>query len=471
MSDELVAVIDQGSTATKGAVFTLDGKRLKLASIPVERHLDGAEVRHDPKALAHGVEEILQTLLDGHDISAFGIACQRSTCLVWERDGARPLTDALSWQDRSQTGRVEALMAHAELVRERTGLRLTPYYAAPKLAALLEEIPGGAARAESGELVAGTLDAFLVQRLTGSAATEPGTAGRTLLYSLENDRWDEQLLALFDLPKAAMPKIHTSAGPWGEFRGVPLLAVAGDQQASLIGHGGWRLGTTAAHFGTGAFVLASTGERIARHEGLLTAVLASTPETRRFQIEGSVNSAGSAVDWARALTGVDLEAWSDRPIETGGAWVLPSFTGTATPWWQTRSLGVLAGLELSTSPEDIFAAVLAGIAHRILDCVEAVSAAGIDTTVLRVSGKLTRLGGMVQLLADAGQAPVEISAEEETGSLGLVRLVASQIGGDDEALLRAPASRAQIEPAWPAQRAAEVRGQWGDFAAKALELS
>ena len=470
MSDKLVAVIDQGSTSTKGAVFTLDGERLELTSIPVERRLDGAGVRHDPEALAHGVEEILQTLLDRHHVSAFGIACQRSTCLVWERDGTRPLTDALSWQDRSQAARVEALMSHAEWVRERTGLRLTPYYAAPKLAALLAEAPGGAARAESGELVAGTLDAFLVDRLTGSAATEPGTAGRTLLYSLEDDRWDDRLLALFGLPEAAMPEIRTSAGRWGEFHGVPLLAVAGDQQAALLGHGGWQLGTTAAHFGTGAFVLASTGERVVRHEGLLTAVLASTPATRRFQIEGSVNSAGSAVDWARALTGVDLDAWSGRPIETGGAWVLPSFTGSGAPWWKTRSLGVVAGLELSTSPEEIFAAVLAGIAHRILDCIEAVSAAGIETTVLRVSGKLTRLGGMVQLLADAGQVPVEISPEEQIGSLGLVRLIASQLEGGDDALLRAPTSIAQIEPAWSAQRAAEVRGQWGEFAAKALEL-
>ena len=469
MSD-LVALIDQGSTSTKGAIFSVDGERLRLESVPVERRVDGDRVRHDPEELAAGVERLLATLVEKHPVRAVGLACQRSTCLLWERDGARPLTDAWSWQDRSQAGRVEALRDRAEMVRRRTGLRLTAHYAAPKLAALLDDLPGGRGRAERGELVAGTLDAFLVHRLTGHPATEPGTAGRTLLYDLERDAWDAELCELFDVPMEALPELRPSAGDWGEAGGLPLLAVAGDQQASLVGHGGWRLGTTAAHFGTGAFVLASTGTEARWHDGLLTAVLASTPETRRFQIEGSVNSAGSAVDWARELTGVDLDAWADRSLELAGPRVLPGFTGVAAPWWRGRARGVVAGLELSSSPEDLFAAVLRGIAHRVVDCVEAIEEAGVATEVLRVSGKLTRLRGLVQLLADLTRVPVEISAEEETGALGLARLIASRLAADDARVSAPPASRACVEPLRPAAEARAERQSWLEFLHRALNL-
>jgi len=470
MARRRVAVIDQGSTATKGGVYTLDGECLQATSVPVERRVEGPSVQNDPRQIAAGVEEILDRLLAAHDVAAIGLACQRSTCLVWERQGGRPLTAALSWQDRTQARRVEALASHAEMVEGRTGLRLSPYYSATKLAALLEEVPEGHARATSGELVAGTLDAFLVHRLTGRPTTEPSIAGRTLLYNLEENSWDVRLCDLFGVPPGALPELTASAGRRGAYRDIPLLAVAGDQQASLVGHGGWRRGTTAAHFGTGAFVLASTGETSVRHEGLLTAVLASTSRGRRFQIEGSVNSAGSAVDWARALIGEDLDAWSDRSLGSGAPWVLPSFAGTAAPWWQADSSGVIAGLGLESSGADLLAGVLAGVAHRVLDCVEAVADAGIRTEVLRVSGKLTRLGGLVQLLADAGQVPVEISAEEETGSLGLVRLIHAELDTTDEPLLAPAPIRRRIEPAWSAERAHQVRGRWLDFVRLAMRI-
>jgi glycerol kinase len=470
-----VAVIDQGSTSTKGAVFSLAGEKLAEASVPVERHQEGARVTHDPEALSEGVVGVLRRLTREHRVIAIGLACQRSTCLVWERETGRALTEALSWQDRSQTERVAALAGEAGTVRERTGLRLSAYHAAPKLAALLESLPEGRARAASGELVGGTLDAFLVHRLTGRAATEPGTAGRTLLYDLERGAWSEPLAALWDLPVAMLPELSTSASDWGSFDGIPLLAVAGDQQASLLGHGGWRPGTTAAHFGTGAFVLASTGASVRRHDGLLSAVLASTPRSRQFQIEGSVNSAGSAVDWARALTGIDLESWTERPLEAARPWVLPAFQGLGAPEWRTDASAVVGGLELSTSPESLLSGVLAGVAHRVLDCVEAIDEAGVTIDRLRVSGKLTRLAGLVRLLADAGRIPVEISAEEETGALGLVRLIGAQLEASDEPLARpAPAAR-RLEPEGSAdraaeERAAEERSRWREFVHAALEL-
>ena len=405
-----------------------------------------------------------------HAIEALGIACQRSTCLIWERDTARPLTPALSWQDRSQAARVAEMADRAGLVQEITGLRLSPFYAAPKLAALLDGIPSGRDRALDGELVAGTLDAFLVHRLTGSPSTEPATAGRTLLYDLESGDWSAALCELFGIPLQALPALRTSADSWGNFRGIPLLAVLGDQQASLLGHGGWRQGTTATHFGTGAFVLASTGTDAIRHPGLLTAVLASTPRQRRFQIEGSVNSAGSAVEWARSLTGQEYARWADRALEPGTIQVLPSFAGTAAPWWRADSSAVIRGLDASSTGEDLFAAVTVGVGQRVLDCVATIQQAGLEIDVLRVSGKLTRLRGLMQFLADAGQMPVEVSAEEETGALGLVRLIRAQIEADDSALSATPSPSARFDPDWTPDQAQDLRARWLSFVETALQL-
>jgi glycerol kinase len=460
MSSDLVAVVDQGSTATKGAVFQPDGERLALVQRPVERQADGPHVTSDPEAIAGGVVEILESLAAVHEIEALGIACQRSTCLIWERESARPLTPALSWQDRSQATRVDEMADRADLVQRITGLRLSPFYAAPKLAALLDEIPSGRERARDGELIAGTLDAFLIHRLTGIPATEPATAGRTLLYDLESGDWSDVLCDLFQIPTQALPTLRTSADSWGLWKGIPVTAVLGDQQASLLGHGGWRRGTTAAHFGTGAFVLASTGDRVIRHPGLLTAVLASTPRQRRFQIEGSVNSAGSAIEWARALTGQEYDLWAERALEPGAIQVLPSFAGTAAPWWRADSSAVISGLDASSSGEDLFEAVIRGVGQRVLDCVEAIRQAGLEIDLLRVSGKLTRLRGLMQFLADVGQLPVE----------GLVRLTRALIDEDDSGLSAAPGTAARFDPVWSPDQALALRARWLAFAKTALQL-
>ena len=268
----------------------------------------GERVEHDPATLAGEVVALLEELAGRGPLDAVALTCQRSTCLLWERVTGRPLTGALSWQDRRAVARVAPLGAAAAAVAARTGLHLSPHYAAPKLGWLLERLPDGARRAAAGELVAGTLDAFLVQALTGTASTEPGQAGRTLLCSLDEGTWDPWLLELFGLPGAALPPLAPSVGVRGSWRGVPLVALAGDQQAALVGHGGAVPGVVAAHFGTGAFVLAAVGALPLRRPGLLAAWLYRRGEERAFQLEGAVNSAGSAVDWALRITGIALEA-------------------------------------------------------------------------------------------------------------------------------------------------------------------
>ncbi len=466
--ETLLAVVDQGSTLTKGAVVDLAGERREEISLPVASRVDGPRIEHDPAAIAAGVEVTLGRLLEGRRIAAIGLTCQRSTCLVWDRASGEPLTAALSWRDVSQGGRVEALAGQAEEVARRTGLRLSPHYAAPKLAHLLESLPGGRRRAEAGELVAGTLDAFLLRRLVGVDATEPGHAGRSLLYNLESGDWDPRLCELFGVPRAALPALAPSAAPRGEHRGVQVTAVAGDQQAALLGHGGWEPGVTAVHFGTGAFVLAATGETARRHPGLLSAVVASTAAGRRFQLEGSVNSAGAAVDWACALTGADIEAFADRDLDPERLpRVFPAFAGAAAPWWRHDARAVVAGLTLETGADDLVRGVLAGVAMRVVDCLEALAEAGVPTATLRASGKLTRLSGLVGLLADAAGVAVEVSADEETGLAGIARLAATGLGALPDPA-GAPRIARRRDPAWPPERARAARRRWRQFVDRAL---
>jgi glycerol kinase len=460
----VIVAVDQGSTGTKAALLDGSGRRVAESSRPVERSVDATSVEHDAEALAAGVEACLEELAATGRAAAIGLTCQRSTCLVWERDNGRPLTRALSWQDLSEAGRVESLTAHADEVAARTGLHLSPHYAAPKLSRLLDEVPDGRRRASDGELVAGTLDAFLAQRLTGEATTEPGHAGRSLLYNLEAGDWDPVLCDLFGVPRAALPRLLSSAEPRGEWHGLPLTAVAGDQQAALLGHSGWRRGVVAAHFGTGAFVLASCGDRPRRQRGLLAAVLASTPRRRRFQLEGSVNSAGSAVDWACRVTGERLDEWPHRKLEPQRLpLVLPAFAGLGAPWWRPEAAAEITGLRAEHDGASLVGGVLVGLAHRVMDCVEAIATAGVETETLRVSGKLTRLAGLTTLLADLGQLPVEVAEEEETGLTGIARLATAALAGDEEALSKPALGHKTVSPTWSASAARQARTAWLDY--------
>jgi glycerol kinase len=253
---------------------------------------------------------------------------------------------------------------------------------------------------------------------------------------------------------------------------VPLLALAGDQQAALLGHGGWRAGTTAVHFGTGAFVLASTGAAPRRHPGLLTAVLASSAAARRFQLEGSVSSAGSAVDWACAVTGVELETIAGAELDPERLpWVLPAFAGLAAPWWRPEARPVLAGMTPATRGEELVLGVVAGVAQRVLDNLEALTAAGVAIEVVRVSGRLGRLSGLVGLLADAGQVPVERTVEEEAGLRGIAGLARLTATGEESALLGPPELGERRLPRWPEARARRLRERWREFVEHAAAVA
>lgn len=457
-----VAAVDQGSSATKGAAF---GEHLEVlaearSAIGVAR--DGDRVEHDALEIAASVVSTLEELARrAGPLSALGLAVQRSSCLLWDRLTCDPLSPVISWQDRRHGLAAERLEEPlAARVRETTGLFVSPHYAALKLRGLLDGDRTLRQRAERGEVIAGTLDAWLVHRLTGAPSTEPGLAGRTLLYDLERDEWSAALLAAFDIPRAALPALRPAGGERGRWRGVPLLVLLGDQQAALVGHGGWRPGVVAAHFGTGAFVLASTGESIVRHPGLLSAALAALGGERRFQIEGTVQSAGSALDWAASRSGLALDALAQVELDPLSLPTLvPAFVGLGAPWWRPRARASIDGLELGTSREDLLRATLAGIAQRVADNVDAMREAGVGVEVLRLSGRLARRADLSQLLCELVGAPVEVSAEEESGLDGIARLAAA-VSGERSWLETAAAAKVRYAPAWSEPRRREARARW-----------
>jgi glycerol kinase len=464
-----LAVVDLGSTFAKGALFTADGRLLDAESLSVPRQVDGNSVTYDAEELARVMESLLRRLLAAGPVDAIGLTCQRSTCLLWDRLSSRALTPALSWQDATATDMVQKLGEHAQQVVNRTGLQLSPYYAAPKLRRLLDSHPAFRPRAEAGELLAGTLDAFLVHRLTGRPSTEPGHAGRTLLYNLEADTWDPTLCELFGIPLQVLPDLQESLAHRGAWQGLPVTAVTGDQQAALLAHGGGDEGVMAAHFGTGAFVLTGTGCCLRRHRGLLSAVLVSTPDGRRFQLEGSVNSAGSAMDWISGVTGLGPGQWGRPPLDPESLpRVLPALSGLAAPWWRPEVRTVVEQVGGRTSPLQLANGVLVGVAMRVVDCVEALIEAGAPADRMRLSGKLTRSRGLVNLLADLAQLRVEVSKQEEPGLAGLARLAAAGLEPDLVSLGGGIPIAYSRGPQWTPERAASARSDWKAFVNKVL---
>jgi glycerol kinase len=468
--DLSLAVVDLGSTFAKGGLYTPEGRCLQSVSLPVKASFDGAAVELDPQELLLSVESLLDRLRAVGPVSAVGVTCQRSTCLLWERSDGRALTPAISWQDSSATGVVERLDQHGPEVSSRTGLRLSPYYAAPKLSRLLSSRPDLRRRAESGEVVAGTLDAFLMHHLTGEPSTEPGHAGRTLLYNLESDTWDPALCNLFEIPEVSLPDLVPSIGQRGEWQGVPLTAVAGDQQAALLAHGGWDEGVTVAHFGTGAFVLTGTGTRLLSHPGLLSAVLASSSSVRHFQLEGAVNSAGSAMDWISGETGLGPNEWGQRPLEPECLpRILPALSGLGTPWWRPEIRTVVQETGPHTSPRELADGVLVGVAMRVVDCFEVLAAADAKAEVFRLSGKLTRSKALVDLIADLTQVRVEVSMEEEPGLAGIARLAAAGLEPESTSMSGGTPASYTRDPEWSLDRAHAARSDWKTFVNEILE--
>jgi glycerol kinase len=450
--DRLILALDQGTTSSRAIAFRRDGRPVASAQRPFQQGFPSpGHVTHDPSDIWSSqvavARDVVSQVGGAARIAAIGIANQRETTIVWDRATGEPIADAIVWQSRITAPACERLRARAlePLFRERTGLPLDAYFSGPKIAHILDAVPGARSRAEKGELAFGTVDAFLLWRLTGGAvhATDVSNASRTLLFDINRLAWDEQLLGLVGVPAAVLPEVRPTSARFGETalelfgRAIPITAMAGDQQAATFGQACFEPGQAKNTYGTGAFLLLNTGAR-PRHSanGLLSTVgwqlEPGGPAT--YALEGSVFSAGSAVQWLRdGLRAIersaDVEALAASVEHTGGVYLVPAFTGLGAPYWDPDARGTIVGITRGTGLAEIARATLESIAFQVADVLAAMAAdSGEGLRALRVDGGAATNDLLLQLQADLLGVPVERPVVGETTALGAAYLAGLAVG-------------------------------------------
>ncbi|HEX8109193.1 MAG TPA: glycerol kinase GlpK, partial [Kofleriaceae bacterium] len=448
-------------------------------------------VEHDPEDIWASVCSALQAALQGVDpasVAAIGITNQRETTVVWDRATGQAVHRAIVWQDRRTAARCAELTAAGKgpRVRELTGLTLDPYFSGTKLAWLLHHVPGAAAAASAGELAFGTIDSYLVWRLTGGAihATDVSNASRTLLFDLHQLAWSDEMLELIGAPRAVLPGVVESSGTLGVTRGVPgirdgvpIAGLAGDQQSALFGQACFTPGDAKCTYGTGAFILMNTGDRpIASHSGLLTTVAwkLATGELR-YALEGSAFIAGAAVQWLRDglqlfASAADVEALAASVPDSGGVIVVPAFAGLGAPHWRPEARGLITGLTRGATRGHIARATLEGIALQNVDILRAMERdAGRPLTVLKVDGGASANDLLMQFQSDV--LGVEISRPDlvETTALGAAFLAGLGTGvwKDQAQVQKTWREQKRFTPAADRARVAEHLARWDAAVRKA----
>ena len=479
-----MCAIDQGTTGTR--CLLLDEAGVVVAeryATHRQSHPAPGLVEHDAEEIWARTQEVVAAALadapPGDAVRAVGIANQRETVVVWERATGRPIAPAIVWQDARTEDACRALeeAGHAPLLRERTGLVVAPYFSATKLAWLLDHVDGARERAAAGELAAGTIDAWLLQRLTGRHATDATNASRTLLAGLDTLAWDDELCELLRVPRAILPEIAPSwsADAYGTVRdgplaGVPVTGVLGDQQAALLGQACIDAGDAKCTYGTGSFLLAVAGERPVRSgAGLLASPARLAADGgAAYCLEGSIAVTGRAVGWlvdelgVLASPGESAEVAASVP-DTGGVQVVPAFQGLYAPWWDGSARGTIVGLTLHSTRAHVVRATLESIAYLTRAVVEALEAdVGVPLAALRVDGGMTANDLLMQLQADILGRPVVRSRVRETTALG-----AAFAAGLGAGVWGAPADlRALVqpdrtfEPAWSDDRREQGWATW-----------
>ncbi len=446
-----ILVIDQGTTSTRVMIFGPDAASVAMVQQEFPQIYPRAGwVEHDPADLWRSTVETMRAAVaqvPDAEIAAVGLANQRETTLVWSRRSGEPIYNAIVWQDRRTADAcAELKAAGAEaLVSARTGLLLDPYFSATKIAWILDHVGGARAEAERGELAFGTVDSYLIWRLTGGAvhATDATNASRTLLYDIHTGQWDDELLRLFRVPRSMMPKVQDTAGEFGAITpdligaSKPILSAVGDQQAALVGQACFAPGAVKATYGTGAFLLLNTGDKpVASAHRLLTTIAYQWRGERAYALEGSIFSAGATVQWLRDSLGIIANAAESGELAARAeahedVYLVPAFAGLGAPQWRADARAAIVGLPRGAGRNEIARAALESVGYQTRDLVEAMRAdAGPlgDGAVIRVDGGMTASDWTMQFLADMLDAPVDRPTVTETTSLGAAYLAGWQAG-------------------------------------------
>ena len=475
--------IDQGTTSTRSLVFDVARRVVASAQQEFAQHYpaDGW-VEHDAEdiwrdTLATARAALAKAGLGAEAIAAIGITNQRETVVLWDRATGTPLHRAIVWQDRRTADVCAALHAagHEPFVQERTGLLLDPYFSATKLAWLLDTLPGARARAEAGELAFGTIDSFLLWRLTEGRVhkTDITNASRTLLFDIRERRWSPELLELFRVPAAVLPEVCDSAADFGETRllggRIPIRGMAGDQQAALVGQGCMAPGQAKITYGTGGFMLMNTGAALTPSRcRLLTTVAYGIDGEVHYAMEGSLFVAGAAIKWLRDGLGIIVEARQTQDMaarlpDNGGVYMVPAFVGLGAPHWCTEARGMLTGLTFDSGAAHIARAALESVAFQTADLVAAMQADGAGRLdALRVDGGMAANDWFCQFLADILDIGVERPANLETTALGAATLAAHAVGvwGKVPELAADTAGITRFVPQMAATDRARLSAEW-----------
>ena len=483
--------IDQGTTSTRAILFDAQADPVATAQRELAQHYPALGwVEHDPEDIwrdALAVARDAMAAVDVSRIAAIGITNQRETIVVWDRATGAPIHRAIVWQDRRTANECASLKRNdaESLVQQRTGLLLDPYFSATKIAWILDNVAGARIRAERGELACGTIDCFLLWRLTGGAvhATDVTNAGRTSLFDIRKQRWSAELCRLFRVPTTLLPEVHDNAHVFGVtapglFEAqMPIAGMAGDQQAALFGQACFAPGMAKATYGTGCFMLVNTGgEAVTSGQRLLTTPAYRLGGEMTYALEGSIFVAGAAIKWLRDGLGViahasETDSLATRVPDSHGVYMVPAFVGLGAPHWDPQARGAVFGLTLGATGAHLARAALEAVAYQTLDLSEAMARDGAARTAgLRIDGGMAANGWLCQFLADILQIPVERPRNLETTALGAAFFagLATGVWPDLDALAKTWQRRDAFQPAMAAEPRDTLIAGWRDAVAKTL---
>lgn len=479
-----VLALDQGTTSSRAIVFDHAGQVKSIAQKEFRQIFpQPGWVEHDPNEIwssQSGVaaEAITSAGLSGRDIAAIGITNQRETTVVWDRRTGQPVYNAIVWQDRRTAGLCDELRAagHEELFQRKTGLVLDAYLAGTKLRWILDTVPDARRRAEAGELAFGTIDSWLLWKLSGGAlhVTDATNASRTLLFDITQQAWDDELLAVMRVPRAMLPEVRDSSAVYGDTDllgggRIPIAGVAGDQHAALLGQACTQRGMVKNTYGTGCFMLMNTGDTpIPSHNRLITTTAWRIAGRPSYALEGSIFIAGAVVQWLRDGLGIirsasEVESLAASVPDNGGVYLVPAFVGLGAPHWDPYARGAIHGITRGTTAGHLARAALESIAYQVTDLITAMQAdAGLTLTELRVDGGATANDTLMQFQADLLGVPVLRPKVTETTALGAAYLAGLAVGywsGLDEIAAQWQVERV-FEPSMRREQVDALRGGW-----------
>ncbi|MEH7462264.1 glycerol kinase GlpK [Bacillus thuringiensis] len=450
--EKFILSLDQGTTSSRAILFNKEGKIVHVAQKEFTQHFSKPGwVEHSPQEIWGSILAVIATCLSEAEvkpeqIASIGITNQRETTVVWEKETGKPVYNAIVWQSRQTAEICDELKekGYSDMVREKTGLLIDAYFSGTKVKWILDNVEGAREKAERGELLFGTIDTWLVWKLSGGNVhvTDYSNASRTLMYNIHELKWDEELLDMLTVPASMLPEVRPSSEVYGHTvdyhffgQNVPIAGVAGDQQAALFGQACFGEGMAKNTYGTGCFMLMNTGEKaVASEHGLLTTIAWGLNGKVEYALEGSIFVAGSAIQWLRDglrmfQDASDSEAYAARVESTEGVYVVPAFVGLGTPYWDSEVRGAVFGLTRGTTKEHFVRATLESLAYQTKDVLCAMEAdSGIELKTLRVDGGAVKNNFLMQFQGDILGVPVERPEVNETTALGAAYLAGLAVG-------------------------------------------